>query len=173
MKKTWALLVVITTGLIACADQKTSVQVNAADYQVADQATLEKRLQARNAQFAEDFTAFKKAHSHAFSTQKPVTEAELKKLHMHAVGATALKPTKEAYCSMMNGYFSDIYRLGHFNLAYIQNVTVLDRAAEDAQENFANPDAFYKLVMERATTYRQAQQLMGYGCNLKAALQLH
>ena len=171
MKHGIVLLAVLTAGLMACTDQQPVVKVNAADYQVADQTSLENRLQARNTQFAEDFTAFKKAHSQAFSTQKPVTEADLKKLHMHAVGATALKPTKEAYCSMMNGYFSDIYRLGHFNLAYIETVAVLNGAGEDAQENFANPEAFYNLVMERATTYRQAQQLMGYGCNLKAALQ--
>ena len=29
---------------------------------------------------------------------------------------------------------------------------------------------FYTFILDRYTTYRQVQQTMGYGCNLKAAL---
>ena len=171
MKQTIGLCAVLMAGLTACSTEDKIPTVNAADYQVTDQASLHVRLQQLDQKFAQDFQGLKQQHNTAFSTQKTVTAQDLQQLHMHAVSTTSLKETKEAYCAVMNGYFSEVYRLGHFNLSHLANLKLLNVQPQDAQEDFANPEAFYNLVMDRATTYRQAQQTMGFGCNLKAALQ--
>ena len=71
---------------------------------------------------------------------------------------------------MMNAYFADMYRLGHYNLELVDDIQLPNAANENLKDNFSNVDHFYTFILDRYTTYRQVQQTMGYGCNLKAAL---
>ena len=70
----------------------------------------------------------------------------------------------------MNHYFSEMYHLGHVNLALVKDVKLPNAANEDLSQVFANADQFYDFIINRYTTYKQAQETMQYGCNLKAAL---
>ena len=71
----------------------------------------------------------------------------------------------------MNGYFAEMYRLGHYNLELLDQIQLPQAQQENLKQNFANADNFYDFILNRYTSYRQVQQTMNYGCNLKAALQ--
>lgn len=71
---------------------------------------------------------------------------------------------------MMNGYFAEMYRLGHYNLNLVDKIQLPKAENEDLKSNFASSDQFYTFILDRYTAYRQVQQTMNYGCNLKAAL---
>ena len=75
-----------------------------------------------------------------------------------------------AYCDMMNGYFAEMYRLGHYNLNLVNDIQLPNAEKEDLKANFSTADQFYTFILDRYTSYRQVQQTMNYGCNLKAAL---
>jgi len=70
----------------------------------------------------------------------------------------------------MNGYFAEMYRLGHYNLELISDVDIPHTEQENLKQNFSSPEQFYDFIINRYSTYRQVQQTMNYGCNLKAAL---
>ncbi len=67
-------------------------------------------------------------------------------------------------------YFAEMYRLGHFNLAMVKDLKLPNAGQEDWSQVFSNADQFYDFIINRYTTYKQAQETMQYGCNLKAAL---
>ena len=71
---------------------------------------------------------------------------------------------------MMNGYFAEMYHLGHQNLSLIGQLQLPHAQYEDLAKSFANADQFYDFILNRYTSYRQAQEIMGFGCNLKEAL---
>ena len=71
---------------------------------------------------------------------------------------------------MMNGYFAEMYRLGHYNLNLVNDIQLPNTEKEDLKANFSTADQFYTFILDRYTSYRQVQQTMNYGCNLKAAL---
>ena len=119
---------------------------------------------------AQDFKQFKQVENIAFAHQFPLDVNNLQTLNQHLVASTALKPTKIAYCDMMNGYFAELYRLGHYNLDFLKDVKLPRAEQENLAENFANAESYYDFILNRYTSYRQVQQTMGYGCNLKAAL---
>ena len=158
-------------GLIACSNpQKTQENIDPKQYQVQDAAALQQRIDALNAKLAQDFKQFKQAENIAFAHQFPLDVNNLQTLNQHLVASTALKPTKIAYCDMMNGYFAELYRLGHYNLDLLKNVKLARAEQENLIANFANAESYYDFILNRYTSYRQVQQTMGYGCNLKAAL---
>ncbi|AVH48896.1 MULTISPECIES: hypothetical protein [Acinetobacter] len=163
-----ALLTVL--GLVACREEPKVQQVDPQKYQVQDAVALQQRIDALNTKLAQDFKQFKQVESIAFSHQFPLDVNNLRSLNQHLVSSTALKPTKIAYCDMMNGYFSELYRLGHYNLALLKDVQLPQAEKENLPANFASPEAYYDFILNRYTSYRQVQQTMGYGCNLKAAL---
>ena len=37
-------------------------------------------------------------------------------------------------------------------------------------QKFENADQFYKFILDEHSSYKQAQQVMGFGCNLRGAL---
>ena len=172
MKKPFSLLtLVMSIAFVGCTQNdvpKKSVDIKA--YQVSDVAQLQKRFEQLNAKLTTDFQHFKQVESIAFAQQSPLDANNLKTLNMHLVASTALKPTKIAYCDLMNGYFVEMYRLGHYNLALVNDLKLPNAEQENLAQDFASPAQFYDFILNRYTTYRQVQQVMGYGCNLKAAL---
>lgn len=164
------IVVAAATLLTACAEHQQKVAIDVADYQVQSAAELQQRIDRLNTQFATDFLAFKKKEMNAFAHQFPLDTNNLKTLNQHLVASTSLKPTKVAYCDLMNGYFSNLYYLGHHNLNWVGQIQLANTQGENLKDNFSNPTQFYNFVMDRYTSYRQVQQTMGYGCNLKAAL---
>ena len=161
----------VVCGLIACSNpQETQENIDPKQYQVEDAAALQQRIDALNAKLAQDFKQFKQVESIAFAHQFPLDVKNLQTLNQHLVASTALKPTKIAYCDMMNGYFTEMYRLGHYNLNLVDQIQLPKAENEDLKSNFASSDQFYTFILDRYTTYRQVQQTMNYGCNLKAAL---
>ena len=155
---------------VACSNEQVQVKVDPTQYQVKSAQELQQRFEALNSKLTLDFAQFKKAESNAFAHQYAFDANELKKLNMHLVASTSLKPTKIAYCNMMNGYFVEMYRLGHFNLNLINDVKLPNSQNENLKNNFSSTDQFYNFILDRYTSYRQVQQTMNYGCNLKAAL---
>jgi hypothetical protein len=154
--------------LTACSNSEPEKkQVDAKAYQVSNAAELQTRFDQLNTQLKTNFKQFKQVESIAFAHQNPLDVTDLKTLNMHLVASTALKPTKVAYCDLMNGYFSEMYRLGHYNLKLVKNIKLPKAEKENLEQNFASKDQFYDFIMNRYTTYRQVQQIMGYGCNLK------
>ena len=162
----------VMCGLVACSNpQKTQENIDSKQYQVQDAAALQQRIDALNAKLAQDFKQFKQVESIAFAHQFPLDVNNLQTLNQHLVASTALKPTKAGYCDMMNGYFAEMYRLGHYNLELLDQIQLPQAQQENLKQNFANADNFYDFILNRYTSYRQVQQTMNYGCNLKAALQ--
>ncbi|MDY6482093.1 hypothetical protein SKM54_06500 [Acinetobacter faecalis] len=166
----WTTLIasIVFTGCSKTEEAKTVV--NESQYKVKDVATLQTRFEQLNEKLATDFKQFKQTQSMAFAQQLPLDVNDLKTLNMHLVASTSLKPTKLAYCDLMNGYFTEMYRLGHYNLQLLKDVKLPNAANENLQTNFSSSDQFYDFILNRYTTYRQVQQIMGYGCNLKEAL---
>lgn len=168
--KVWLTSLALLIGLTACSKEPQKPVVDPVKYQVQTAQELQQRFDALNSQLAQDFQKFKKLESIAFSHQFPLDVNNLQTLNRHLVSSTALKPSKIAYCDMMNAYFADMYRLGHYNLELVDDIQLPNAANENLKDNFSNADHFYTLILDRYTTYRQVQQTMGYGCNLKAAL---
>ena len=169
--KIWMVLAVSTLLLMACSQpEQQQATVDVSQYKVQTSVELQQRFDALNAKLTEDFAHFKKVESNAFAHQFAFDANDLKSLNQHLLGSTALKNTKIAYCEMMNGYFAEMYHLGHHNLDMIEQVKLPKAEKEDLKANFSGADQFYTFILDRYTTYRQVQQTMGYGCNLKAAL---
>ncbi|WP_434082365.1 hypothetical protein [Acinetobacter terrae] len=155
----------------ACSSsEQHKTQIDPQQYKVQDVASLQLRFETLNQQLSKNYQAFKKTNNIAFSDQSVLDVNQLKTLDQNAVSRTSLKPVKQAYCDMMNGYFTEMYHLGNQNLNLIGQVQLPNMQAEDLTKSFANADQFYDFILNRYTTYRQAQEIMGYGCNLKAAL---
>lgn len=156
-----------TLVLSACSSsEQNETQIDPQKYQVQDVVSLQQRFDLLNQKLSKDYQAFKKTNSIAFSDQSVFDSHQLKTLNLHAVSRTSLKPVKTAYCEMMNGYFSEMYHLGHQNLSLMGQLQL----PHAQHENFANADQFYDFILNRYTSYRQAQEIMGFGCNLKEAL---
>jgi hypothetical protein len=169
--KVWIGLALSALVLMGCSkSEEQHAPVDATQYKVQTREELQQRFDALNVKLTADFNRFKKVESNAFAHQFPFDANNLQSLNQHLVGSTSLKTTKVAYCDMMNGYFAEMYRLGHHNLDIIDQVKLPKAEKEDLAVNFNNPDQFYTFILDRYTTYRQVQQTMGYGCNLKAAL---
>lgn len=157
--------------LTACTqDQKPQAEIDAAAYRVQNTQDLQRKIDQLNAQFSKDFQNFKKTESLAFSDQSVLDVNNFKTLHLHAVSSTSLKPTKDAYCKMMNAYFNELYRLGHFNLNVLDGAVLNGKAQTGLKPKFAAADAFYAYALDDYSSYKQAQQIMGFGCNLRDAL---
>ena len=60
--------------------------------------------------------------------------------------------------------------MGYYTLILVNLIQLPVAENEDLKSNFASSDQFYTFILDRYTTYRQVQQTMNYGCNLKAAL---
>ncbi|WP_436915650.1 hypothetical protein [Acinetobacter gandensis] len=171
MKLFLASTVLTAVMLSACsANEQEKSAVNSQSYQVADATTLQQRFEQLNQKLANDFAQLKKMESLAFSDQSALDVTNLKTLNQHFVANTALKSSKVAYCNVMNGHFAEMYRLGHFNLAMVKDLKLPNAGQEDWSQVFSNADQFYDFIINRYTTYKQAQETMQYGCNLKAAL---
>lgn len=172
MKRIAAAAVFFSALFTACTNQEPQQfkAVNEAAYAAKDAQDLQQKINQLNKQFSEDFKRFKRTESLAFSDQSVLDVNNLKTLNLHTVSSTSLKPSKEAYCKMMNAYFNELYRLGHFNLNKLDGVKMNNAPASNLKSKFANADAFYNFVLEEHTTYKQAQLGMGFGCNLRGAL---
>lgn len=171
MKRIAAAAVFSSALFTACSNQEPQQPaVNEAAYAAKDAQDLQQKINQLNMQFSENFKRFKQAESLAFSDQSALDVNNLKTLHLHTVSSTSLKPSKEAYCKMMNAYFNELYRLGHFNLNQLDGVKMKNAPASNLKSKFANADAFYTFILEEHTTYKQAQLGMGFGCNLRGAL---
>lgn len=171
MKLFLVTTVLTAMTLTACsANEQEKKTFNPQSYQVADAAGLQLRFEQLNQTLAADFSQLKKVESMAFSDQSALDVHNLKTLNQHFVANTALKSSKIAYCEVMNHYFSEMYHLGHVNLALVKDVKLPNAANEDLSQVFANADQFYDFIINRYTTYKQAQETMQYGCNLKGAL---
>lgn len=163
--------IVSSLSLVACSEaDQASVKVNPSHYHVKDAANLQQRFSQFNEQLVRDFQQLKKKESVAFAQQLPLDVNNLQTLNQHLVSRSALKPSKIAYCDVMNGYFAEMYRLGHYNLELISDVDLPHTEQENLKQNFSSPEQFYDFIINRYSTYRQVQQTMNYGCNLKAAL---
>ena len=166
----WTTLM-LSMLLVGCTkDEKPRAQIDVTAYQVKDIDQLQQRFDQLNEKLAVDFKQFKQMESIAFAHQYPLDTTDLKTLNMHLVASTSLKPTKIAYCDLMNGYFIEMYRLGHANLNLVKGLKLPNAENENLEQNFVSVDQFYDFILNRYTTYRQVQQVMGYGCNLKGAL---
>ncbi|KGT48383.1 hypothetical protein [Acinetobacter sp. HR7] len=168
--KVWLGTLALGLMLVACSQEPQKAEVDPKQYQVRSAQELQQRFEALNQKLAADFAQFKKVESIAFAHQFPLDVNNLQTLNQHLVASTALKPTKIAYCDMMNGYFAEMYRLGHFNLNLLNEVTLPNAKKENLKTDFSSADQFYTFILDRYTSYRQVQQVMNYGCNLKAAL---
>lgn len=155
----------------ACSSsEQQKIHIDPKKYKVQDAASLQQRFETLNQQLSKDYQAFKKSNNIAFSDQSVLDVNQLQTLNLHAVSSTSLKPVKQAYCQMMNRYFAEMYQLGHQNLNIIGQVKLPHAQAENLSKNFADADQFYDFILNRYTSYRQSQEIMGFGCNLKAAL---
>ena len=162
---------ILSVVLSACSSsEQQKIQIDPQKYKVQDAARLQQRFESLNQQLSKDYQAFKKSNNIAFSDQSLLDVNQLQTLNLHAVSSTSLKPVKQAYCQMMNGYFAEMYQLGHQNLNIIGHVKLPHAQGENLSKNFADADQFYDFILNHYTSYRQAQEIMGFGCNLKAAL---
>ncbi|WP_347454147.1 hypothetical protein [Acinetobacter thermotolerans] len=168
--KVWLGTLALGLMLVACSEEAQKAEVDPKQYQVQSAQELQQRFEALNQKLATDFAQFKKVESIAFAHQFPLDVNNLQTLNQHLVASTALKPTKIAYCDMMNGYFAEMYRLGHHNLNLLNTVKLPNAEKENLKADFSSADQFYTFILDRYTSYRQVQQVMNYGCNLKAAL---
>lgn len=162
---------ILSVVLSACSSsEQQKIQIDPQKYKVQDAASLQQRFESLNQQLSKDYQAFKKSNNIAFSDQSILDVNQLQTLNLHAVSSTSLKPVKQAYCQMMNGYFAEMYQLGHQNLNIIGQVELPHAQGENLSKKFADADQFYDFILNHYTSYRQAQEIMGFGCNLKAAL---
>ena len=160
-----------TLVLSACSSSKqNATQIDPQTYQVQDVTSLQQRFDVLNQQLTANYQTFKQTHNIVFSDQSVFDSRQLKTLNLHAVSRTSLKPVKTAYCEMMNDYFAEMYHLGHQNLSLMGQFQLPHAQNEDLAKSFANTDQFYDFILNRYTSYRQAQEIMGFGCNLKEAL---
>src|SRR5690606_23461950 len=120
--KVWLTSLALLTGLAACSEQRQRPVGDPVRYQVQTAQGLQQRLDALTVQLAQDFQKFKKVESIAFAHQFPLDVNNRQSLNQHLVSITALKPRKIAYCDMMNSYFADMYRLGHYNLELVDDI---------------------------------------------------
>lgn len=108
-----------TLVLSACSSsEQNETQIDPQKYQVQDVASLQQRFDLLNQNYRRIIKPLK-TNSIAFSDQSVFDSRQLKTLNLHAVSRTSLKPVKTAYCEMMNGYFAEMYHLGHQNLSLI------------------------------------------------------
>lgn len=171
MKKPWIWMsVTISVALSACSSSTPPAPVDVKNYQVADTAQLQQRFAQLNQKLVRDFKQLKQTESVAFSDQSDLDAHDLRTLNLHLVSQNALKPSKIAYCKVMNQHFSEMYRLGHYNLKLVSGIELPNAKNENLVQVFQEPDQFYQFIIQRYTTYRQVQEGMGYGCNLAAAL---
>lgn len=172
MMKPFIWVSLISSILIsACSSsEQQKIQIDPQKYKVQDTASLQQRFETLNQQLSQDYQVFKKSNNIAFSDQSLLDVNQLQTLNLHAVSSTSLKPVKQAYCQMMNGYFAEMYHLGHQNLQFVGQVKLPHAQDENLSKNFVDADQFYDFILNRYTSYRQAQEIMGFGCNLKAAL---
>lgn len=171
MKPIFVLTILSSLIFSACASEKQpQAEIDPASYIVKDADELQQKIDLLNKHLAQDYQQFKKKEYIAFSDQSALNTADLKTLDLHAVSATSLKPTKEGYCKMMNTYFNELYRLGHYNLNFVDAIQMNHAPKENLKQKFENADQFYTFILDEHTTYKQAQQIMGFGCNLRAAL---
>ena len=70
----------------------------------------------------------------------------------------------------MNGYFNELYRLGHYILNLLPAIKMNNAPKTGLKQKFENADQFYKFILDEHSSYKQAQQVMGFGCNLRGAL---
>ena len=137
----------------ACSSsEQHKAPVDPQQYKVQDAASLQQRFETLNQQLSKDYQAFKKTNNIAFSDQSVLDVNQLKTLDQNAVSRTSLKPVKQAYCEMMNGYFAEMYHLGNQNLNLIGQVQLPNMQAEDLEKSFANTDQFYDFILNRYTT---------------------
>lgn len=171
MKPIFALTILTSLFFSACSSEKPQKAViDPAVYRVKNADELQQKINLLNQQLAQDYQNFKKKEYIAFSDQSALDTNDLKTLSLHAVSSTSLKPTKEAYCTMMNTYFNELYRLGYYNLNLLNDVKMNNAPQVDLKHKFENTDQFYTFILEEHSTYKHAQQLMGFGCNLRGAL---
>lgn len=168
--KTISSVLLCTLLLMACSKPPAKIEINSADYQVQSATQLQQRFDALNAKLASDFVRFKQVESNAFSHPFALDVHNLQTLNQHVPAGSSLKSTKVAYCTLMNDYFAQMYHLGHYNLHLVAQIQLPNTKNEDLNANFSSADQFYHFILDRYTSYRQVQQMMGYGCNLKAAL---
>lgn len=162
---------ILSTMLVACSSsEQAAVKLDTTQYQVADAGVLQQRFNHLNQQLSEDYQLFKKNNNIAFSDQSILDVNQLQSLHLHAVSRSSLKPVKQAYCEMMNDYFVQMYHLGNQNLDLMPQIQLPHVSAQNLAKDFSSAAAFYDFVLNRYSSYRQAQEIMGLGCNLKHAL---
>src|SRR5690606_28786579 len=165
------LSLALVAGFTPCtAQHQPDARVSPLQYHVNTAAELHQRFNTPNAQLAQDLQQLREVDSIAASHQIPLDIHNLQTLNQHPGSRTALKSSKLAYCDMMNAYFAGMYRLGHYNLDLVPAIQLPNAKEEDLKKNFSDSDQFYSFILDRYTTYRQVQQTMNYGCNLKAAL---
>ncbi|RKG31103.1 hypothetical protein D7V32_09470 [Acinetobacter tianfuensis] len=171
MKPFMAAALIGSIFLVGCVEDNTPAQaLNPELYSVQNASQLQQKIADLNVKLADDYMQMKQMYGYAFSNTFALNADDLKTLNAQAVSATALKPVKEHYCSMMNGYFNELYRYGHFNQNLMDDVVLNNASAVGLADHFKNAASFYQFVMEEHSTYKQAQQLMGFGCNLRGAL---
>lgn len=171
MKQLFIVATIFGIFLSGCNQDEASVQeIQPETYTVQSVQALEQRLVQLNEKLSADYLQMKQIYGYAFSNTTALDANNLKSLNVQAVSATALKPVKEHYCSLMNGYFAELYRLGRFNLTVVETIKLNNAPTKGLATQFVNTASFYQFVMEEHSTYKQAQQLMGFGCNLRAAL---
>ena len=167
----WTTLI-LSLGLVGCGESTPEkAKIDETLYKVNNAQELQTRFTQLNEKLVTDFAQFKKVEHIAFSHQLPLDVNDLKTLNMHLVASTSLKPTKVAYCDLMNHHFAEMYRLGHYNLNLVKDVKLPQAETENLEHDFATADQFYDFIINRYTSYRQVQQVMNYGCNLKEALE--
>lgn len=162
---------ILSSMLVACSSsEQAAVKLDTTQYQVADAGVLQQRFNHLNQQLSEDYQLFKRNNNIAFSDQSILDVNQLQSLHLHAVSRSSLKPVKQAYCEMMNDYFVQMYYLGHQNINLLSQTQWPKIKNQDLIKDFSSADQFYDFILNRYTHYRQAQEIMGFGCNLKQAL---
>lgn len=171
MKPMFAVTILSSLFISACfSEEQQKAEVDPQIYAAKDAQDLQRRIDQLNGRLAQEFQQFKQKESFAFSDQSALDAANLRTLNLHPVSSTSLKPTKEAYCVMMNGYFNELYRLGHYNLNLLDAVKMNNAPKIGLKQKFENADQFYKFILDEHSSYKQAQQVMGFGCNLRGTL---
>lgn len=166
----WAVGIISFT-LVACGNEhEKKVVIDPQNYQVQNSAALQQRVDALNLQLATNFKKFKQVENLSFSDQTELDVNNLHTLNLHLVASTALKPSKQAYCDLMNQHFAELYHLGHSNLTLLDQIKLPNASNETLSKHFQDVDSYYNFIMNKYTSYRQVQQVMKYGCHLKAAL---
>lgn len=166
-----AAAAVLSVMMAGCTEPKPEqVQVDINKYRVNDAPALQARLDELNAKLVQEYAQMKHQNAYAFADGSALDASDLMTLNMQAVSATALKPVKENYCAVMNNYFNELYRLGHFNIQLLPDVQIKHAPQQNLAQTFLNAQNFYQFILNDYSSYKQAQQQMGLGCNLLAAL---